>query len=96
MTIIREFYLYLTKVIFMLKHCKITSLYKLGDVAACRAACVLCALHATHMPLYLSWTGAIREENIQKFEQEFLWSELQNFGFNNAGNFWFLYGESAQ
>ena len=29
------------------------SLYKLGDVAACRrAACVLCAVHTTHMPLY--------------------------------------------
>jgi len=52
MTIISEHYLYLTKVMFMLKLSKITSLYKLGDVAACRrAACVLCALHTTHMPL---------------------------------------------
>jgi len=32
---------------------KITSLHKLGDVAAWRsAACVLCALHTTHMPSY--------------------------------------------
>ena len=30
---------------------KITSLYKLGDVAACRRlAYVLCAVHITHMP----------------------------------------------
>jgi len=29
------------------------SLYKLGYVAACRrAACVFCAVHTTHMPLY--------------------------------------------
>jgi len=48
MTIIRELYLYLTKVIFVLKTLgKIMSLYKLGDVAACfRAACVLCAVHS--------------------------------------------------
>jgi len=46
MTINRELYLYLTKVIFMLKTPdKITSSYKLGDVAACcRAACVLCTV----------------------------------------------------
>jgi len=38
MTIIRELYMYLTKVIFMLKTlCKITSLYILGYVAAARA-----------------------------------------------------------
>ena len=45
MTIIRELYLYLTEVVFMLKTLgKITSLCRLGDVAACRrAACVLCA-----------------------------------------------------
>jgi len=50
MTIIRELYLYLTKVIFMLKHCKIASLCKLGDVAACRrAACVLCAVQSGRM-----------------------------------------------
>jgi len=36
MTIIRDLYLYLTKVIFMLKVGKITSLYKLYDEAACR------------------------------------------------------------
>ena len=49
MTIIRELYLYLTKVIFNVKTFgKITSLYKLDDVAACRrAACVLCAVHST-------------------------------------------------
>ena len=48
MTIIRELYLYLTKVIFMLKTLgKITSLYKLGDVAACRrVACVLFAVQS--------------------------------------------------
>ena len=48
MTIIMEIYLYLTKVTFMLKTLgKITSLYELGDVAACRrAACVLCAVHS--------------------------------------------------
>ena len=46
MTIIRELYLYLPKVIFYVKTLGIiTSLYKLGDVAAClRAACVLCAV----------------------------------------------------
>ena len=47
MTIIRELYLYLTKVIFMLKHSvKLHRfIYILGDVAACRrAACVLCAV----------------------------------------------------
>jgi len=39
MTIIRELYLYLTKVVFVLKTLgKIMSLYKLGDVAACRRA----------------------------------------------------------
>ena len=38
----------MTEVIFMLKHSvKITSLHKLGDVAACRrAACVLCAVRS--------------------------------------------------
>jgi len=42
MTIIRELYVYLTKVIFMLKTLgKITSLYKLGDGAACRRAAAL-------------------------------------------------------
>jgi len=48
MSIIRELYLYLTKVISMLKILgKITSLYKLGDVTACRrAACVLCAVQS--------------------------------------------------
>ena len=48
MTINRELHLYLTKVIFMLKHsAKITSLYIFGDVAAChREACVLCAVHS--------------------------------------------------
>ena len=45
MTIIKELYLCLTKVIFIKTRGKITSLYKLGDVAACRrAACVLCAV----------------------------------------------------
>jgi len=48
MPIIRELYLYLTKVISMLKTLgKITSLYKLRDMAACRrAACVLCAVQS--------------------------------------------------
>ena len=47
-TIIWELYLYLTKVIIYVKTLsKITSLYKLGDVAACRrAACVLCVVHS--------------------------------------------------
>ena len=36
MTIIRELYLYLTKVIFMLKHSVKLRRYKLGDVAACQ------------------------------------------------------------
>jgi hypothetical protein len=51
MTIIRELYLCLSKVTFMLKTlCKITSLYKLGDVAArCRAACVLCAVQSEYL-----------------------------------------------
>jgi len=43
MVIIRELYLYLTKVIYIYVKTlgKITSLYKLGDVAACgRAACM--------------------------------------------------------
>ena len=56
LTIIRELYLYLTKVIFMLKHSVELRryIYIFGDVAACRrAACVLCAAqHTTHMPLY--------------------------------------------
>jgi len=45
MTIIRELYLYLIKVIFVKILCKITSLYKLGDVVACRRAvwCVVCS-----------------------------------------------------
>ena len=44
-TIISEIYMYLTEVIFVKTLEKITSLYKLGDVAACRrAACVLCAV----------------------------------------------------
>ena len=39
MTINRELYLYLTKVVFMLKKLgKITSFYVFGDVAACRRA----------------------------------------------------------
>jgi len=39
MTFIRELYLYLTKVIFMLKHSVILRRYTLrGDVAACRKA----------------------------------------------------------
>jgi len=48
-TINRELYLYLAKVIFMLKHSvKLPSLYILGEGAACRtAACVLCAVHST-------------------------------------------------
>jgi len=52
MTIIRELYLYLTKIIFMLKHSKklpryvYIYIYIFGDVAACRrAACVLCAVY---------------------------------------------------
>ena len=45
MTIIRELYLYLTKVIFMLQHS--VKLCRLGDVAACRrAAYVLCAVQS--------------------------------------------------
>ena len=45
MTIIRELYLYLTKVIFMLKHSVKLRRYTLGDVAACRrAACVMCVV----------------------------------------------------
>ena len=50
--------MYLTKVIFMLKTLgKITSLYKLGDVAACCAERTVqsdshSALYTTHMPLY--------------------------------------------
>jgi len=52
MTIIRELYLYLTKVIFMSKHSvKLRRYINLGDVAASRrAACELCAPHTTHMP----------------------------------------------
>jgi len=47
MTVIRELYLYLTKVIFMLKLGKITPLYVFGDVAVCRrAACMLCAVQS--------------------------------------------------
>ena len=49
MTIIRELYLYPTKVIFMLKHSvKLRRyIYILGDVAACRrAACVVCAVQS--------------------------------------------------
>jgi len=43
MTIIREPYLYLTKHISIKTLGKITSLYKVGDVAARRrVACVLC------------------------------------------------------
>ena len=42
MIIIRELYLYLTKVIFMLKH----------SVKLRRAARVLCALQTTRVPLY--------------------------------------------
>jgi len=43
MTTIRELYLYRTKVTFVLKTLgKITSLYKLGDVAACRERHVCC------------------------------------------------------
>ena len=43
MTIIRELYLYLTKVIFILKHSVKLRRYISGDVAA---------LHTIHMPLY--------------------------------------------
>ena len=49
MTIIREFYLYQTKVIFILKHwVKLRRyVYILDDVAACRrAACVLCGVQS--------------------------------------------------
>ena len=48
MTISRELYLYLTKSYIYVKTLgKITSLYILGDVAACRrAACVLCAVQS--------------------------------------------------
>jgi len=48
MTNIRELYLYLNKVVFILKTLgKITSLYILGDVAAChRAVCVLCKVQS--------------------------------------------------
>jgi len=55
MTIIRELYLYLTRVTFMLKHSvKLRRYILCGDVAACRrAACLLCAVQSeTHMPLY--------------------------------------------
>ena len=58
MTIIRELYLYLPKVIFYVKTLgKITSLYKLGDVAACRrAACVLWAVQSETLSLTLHCT----------------------------------------
>jgi len=55
MTIIRERYLFVTKVIFMLKHSvklrryihTYIYIYIYGDVAAChRAACVLCAVQS--------------------------------------------------
>ena len=51
MTIIRELYLHLAKVIFMLKHWvklrRYIYIYILGDVAAChRAACVLYAVQS--------------------------------------------------
>jgi len=45
MTIIRELYLYLTSYIYVKTLGKITSLYILGDVAACR--------RAAHVPLYV-------------------------------------------
>jgi len=45
MTIIRELYLYITKVIFMLKHW--VKLRRYVNMAACRrAACVLCAVQS--------------------------------------------------
>ena len=45
MTIFREPYLYLTKVVYVTTLSKITSFCVLGDVAACcRVACVLCAV----------------------------------------------------
>jgi len=52
-TIIRELVLNLAKVIFMLKHSVKLRRYMLfGDEAAChRAACVLCAVHNTHVIL---------------------------------------------
>jgi len=51
MTIARELYLYLTEVVFMLKHWVKSRLYIyiyiFGDVTACRrAACVLCAVQS--------------------------------------------------
>ena len=46
MTIIRELYLYLTKVIFMLKHS--VKLRRYINVTTR----VLCVLHTTHVPLY--------------------------------------------
>ena len=45
MTIVRELYLYLTKVMFTLKHLVKLHIYILGDVAVChREACVLFAV----------------------------------------------------
>jgi len=53
MAIIGELYLYLTKVIFMLKHSVKLRRYILDDVAACRrAACVLCAVQCVCIILY--------------------------------------------
>jgi len=47
MTIIRELYLYLTKVIFMLKHSVRLGRYVLcGDVAACRRVACVALRHA--------------------------------------------------
>jgi len=75
MTIIRELYLYLTKVIFMSKRSvKLRRfIYILGDVAACRRA----EQHTTHMPLYdilphhLIYTGCPRR-NVPDFGRVFL------------------------
>ena len=50
-TIIRELALNLAKVTFMLKHSvKLRPYMLFGDVAEChRTACVLCAVHTTHI-----------------------------------------------
>jgi len=67
MTIIRELYLYLAKVKTL---GKITSCYILGDGAACRAACVLCAVQTTHM-------RTIRQMERQKYRRTDGQSERQ-------------------
>jgi len=51
MTIIRELYLYLTKVIFMLKHSvKLRRYILCGDVAACLGAEHAAIRHAATLP----------------------------------------------